>query len=76
MHTNSEGLCAGDREDDHDHSGYSRQGHEHGTGILGWLRGLYGHSHSVAKKTDSAMESNERGIWALQQMPRVDNCCG
>ena len=74
-------------EDDHDHSRYSHQGHEHGSGehthghehgtsILGWLRSLYGHSHSIAEKTDSAMESNERGIWALQQMPRVDNCCG
>jgi cation diffusion facilitator family transporter len=49
----------------HDH----RHGHddrEHATGILGWLKGTFGHSHSAAEKTDSAMESNERGIWALK----------
>ena len=41
---------------------------KHGTGILGWLRGLYGHSHSIAEKTDSAMESNERGILGAEDL--------
>ena len=40
--------------------------HEHESGILGWLRGLYGHSHSAAEKIDETMESNARGIWALK----------
>jgi cation diffusion facilitator family transporter len=44
--------------DDHDH--------DHSTGILGWLRGTFAHSHSVADKVDATMESNERGIWALK----------
>lgn len=48
--------------DDHDHAD-----HPHGSGLFGWLRNLYGgHSHSVADKIDDAMESNERGIWALK----------
>ena len=45
-------------EHDHDHA--------HAGGFLGWLRGLYGHSHSIAEKTDSAMESSARGIRALK----------
>jgi cation diffusion facilitator family transporter len=61
-------------EDDHghDHSGHEHgqdghaHGDEYGTGVLGRLRGRYGHSHSIADKTDSVMESNERGIWALK----------
>jgi cation diffusion facilitator family transporter len=40
--------------------------HEHATGRLGWLRGLFGHSHSVVDRIDSNMESNARGIWALK----------
>ena len=40
--------------------------HDHGSGFLGWLKGLYGHSHSVVDKVDSAMESHEQGIWALK----------
>ncbi|MEO5702398.1 MAG: cation diffusion facilitator family transporter [Gammaproteobacteria bacterium] len=46
--------------DDHVHA-------KHGADLLGWLKNLYGgHSHSVADKIDNAMESNERGIWALK----------
>jgi len=48
----------GQAEHDHDH--------DHGSGVLGWLRGLYGHSHRIVQKTDSAMESSERGIRALK----------
>ncbi len=40
--------------------------HSHDGGFFGWLRGLYGHSHSVAEKTDSVLESSERGIRALK----------
>lgn len=47
----------------HDEHGHQ---HEHGTGVLGWLRGLYGHSHNAAERIDASMESNERGIWALK----------
>ena len=51
---------AHDAHDDHD-------GHEHASGLLGWLRNLYGgHSHSASDKIDDAMETNERGIWALK----------
>src|SRR5438270_13059095 len=52
-------------EHEHDH-GHGHATHDHGLGVFGWLRGQYGHSHSIAEKTDSAMESNERGIRALK----------
>ncbi len=54
-----------------DHDQYHDQGqnHEHGHSKLGWLRELlpfgHGHSHGAAK-VDAAMETNERGIWALK----------
>lgn len=51
---------------DHGHSHHSAHAHEHDSEFFGWLRGLYGHSHSVAEKTDSVMESSERGIRALK----------
>ena len=51
---------------DHDHAYEYDRDHDHGSGVFGWLRGLYGHSHSIAEKTDSAMESSERGIRALK----------
>jgi len=44
----------------------SRDHHEPAMGILGWLEATLGHSHGVAEKTDSAMESNQRGIWVLK----------
>ena len=58
----------GDAAGGHAHGDGSGHGHDHdhGKGFFGWLRGLYGHSHSVAEKTDAAMESNSRGIWALK----------
>ncbi|HKH45941.1 MAG TPA: cation diffusion facilitator family transporter [Thermoanaerobaculia bacterium] len=40
--------------------------HAHGAGILGWLRGTFGHSHDVGDKVDESLESSERGIWALK----------
>ena len=40
--------------------------HHHGTGILGWLRDTFAHSHDVDEKIDETMETNERGIWALK----------
>lgn len=58
--------------DDHDHGpgGHSHgpggHTHDHGTGPLGWLRGTFAHSHSIEDKTDAALESNARGIWALK----------
>jgi cation diffusion facilitator family transporter len=41
-------------------------GHDHGTGLLGELRGIFGHSHSIEDKIDDEMEGNERGIRALK----------
>jgi cation diffusion facilitator family transporter len=46
--------------DDHDHE------HDHGGGLGGLLGGLFHtHSHS-APRADRALESSERGIWALK----------
>ncbi|MEA3188204.1 MAG: hypothetical protein QOD99_2034 [Chthoniobacter sp.] len=50
---------------DHGHS-HGPGGHDHGAGILGWLRGTFAHSHSAPDKVDESMESNERGIRALK----------
>ncbi len=52
-------------EEGHGHA-HGPGGHEHGRGILGWLRGTFGHSHSIEDKIDETMESNARGIWALK----------
>ncbi len=41
-------------------------GHDHGSGLLGWSRGTFAHSHSIEGKIDDSLESNERGSWALK----------
>lgn len=52
-----------DHDHDHDHD------HEHSSGALGWLKDaipfFHGHSHAEAN-VDRAMESSDRGIWALK----------
>ena len=48
---------------DHDHDDHD---HDHGSGLLGWFRGTFAHSHSVTEKVDATMESSERGIRALK----------
>jgi len=40
--------------------------HDHGSGILGWLRGTFAHSHDVTDQVDSVMESSAKGIKALK----------
>jgi len=47
----------------HDHDDH---GHDHGTGIVGWFRATFAHSHDVADQIDESLESNELGIWALK----------
>ena len=53
-------------EEGHAHGPHGEHGHSHGTGILGWFRGTFAHSHRAADKIDESMESNERGIRALK----------
>ncbi len=50
----------------HDDDGHQHDGHEHGRGLLGWLHRTFTHSHSTADKVDAALETHERGIWALK----------
>jgi cation diffusion facilitator family transporter len=50
--------------DDHDH-GHDHAHHARG-GILGWLQRTFAHSHDGHEKVDAAMETHERGIWALK----------
>lgn len=52
-------------EEGHGHA-HGPGGHDHGTGLIGWLRGTFGHSHSIEDKVDATMESNTRGIAALK----------
>src|SRR5215212_11799874 len=51
-------------DQDHDHGG--GHDHAHESGVLGWLKHTLAHSHDVHEKIDDAMETNERGIWALK----------
>ncbi len=51
------------RNHKHPHTEHS---HDHGSGLFGWLRRTFAHSHSAAEKVDATMESNERGIRALK----------
>jgi cation diffusion facilitator family transporter len=57
-----------DHDQGHEHShGHGHQhSHEHRGGVLGWLQHTFAHSHDVHEKVDDAMESHERGIWALK----------
>src|SRR5262249_42577123 len=42
-------------------------GHGHAGGVLGFLQSLVKpHSHDSADKVDAALESHERGIWAVK----------
>lgn len=58
---------AHDQAEAHGHAhGTGEHDHDHGGGILGWFQGHFAHSHSIADSVDDALESNERGIWALK----------
>jgi cation diffusion facilitator family transporter len=50
---------------DHEHDPDGHK-HTHRGGFFGWLQHTFAHSHDVHEKVDQAMESNERGIWALK----------
>src|SRR5258708_3419286 len=68
-HAKNDHAHTGDEHDhDHDDHGHAHGDHDHAHG--GGLRGLLGeifhtHSHS-GPRTDRALESSERGIWALK----------
>ena len=56
---------------DHDHGGDHEHGpgghdHDHGSGLVGWFRSTFAHSHDAADKVDAAMATSDRGIWALK----------
>ena len=57
-----------DDHDDHDHDDHDHD-HAHAAGPLDWLTELlpfgHGHSHGTMNM-DSALETSERGIWALK----------
>lgn len=50
--------------DAHDHQ--EGADHAHRSGVLGWLQHTFAHSHDVHEKVDTAMETSDRGIWALK----------
>ena len=64
MHPHEDPEHAHGHEPDHAHGGEHEHAHE--SGVLGWLKQTFAHSHDVHEKVDDAMESNERGIWALK----------
>jgi cation diffusion facilitator family transporter len=53
---------------EHGHGHHHEHGddHPHRSGPLGWVRETFTHSHDAHEKVDHALESNERGIWALK----------
>ncbi|MDQ3328837.1 MAG: cation diffusion facilitator family transporter, partial [Chloroflexota bacterium] len=58
-----------EHDHNHPHHGGHDQEHQHEHGRLGWLRELlpWGHGHSHGEQNvDSALETSERGIWALK----------
>lgn len=61
LHTDH-GHAHGAAAHDHGHA----HGHDHRTGLVGWFRGTFAHSHDVADQVDASLESNELGIWALK----------
>lgn len=52
----------------HDHSHDHRHAHDHvhQGRVLGRLQHTFAHSHDVHEKVDAALETHERGIWALK----------
>jgi len=62
MHTRGNAGAHRRGDDDSDHHGE----HSHRGGVLGWLQHTFAHSHDVHEKVDDAMETNDRGIWALK----------
>lgn len=59
--------AGGHRHDGGGH-GHDHEGHDHARGgVLGFILSVVRpHSHDAADKIDSAMETSERGIWALK----------
>src|SRR5215218_9872555 len=57
---------ANGHEQDHDDGGGHDHNHAHRGGVLGWVQHTFAHSHDVHEKVDTALETNERGIWALK----------
>src|SRR5437773_8905749 len=58
-----------DHDHEHDHGHDHDYEHDHAAGPLGWLRELlpFGHGHGHGGlNLDNALETNERGIWALK----------
>ncbi len=60
------------KEENHNHHGlihshsHGKHNHYGGKGVWDWLKGKFGHSHSVSDKVDDAMESHELGIKTLK----------
>jgi cation diffusion facilitator family transporter len=52
------------------HDDHHQPGHDHDhaerPGVLGWLQHTFAHPHSGHQRVDTAMESNDRGIWAIK----------
>jgi cation diffusion facilitator family transporter len=58
-------MHAHGHEQDHDHGGGAHD-HDHGSGVAGWLRHTFAHSHDIHEKVDDVMETHERGFWATK----------
>jgi cation diffusion facilitator family transporter len=55
-----------DDHDDHDHHDDHEHAHEHGTGLLSWLKELVApHSHDAADSIDHELEGSKQGMRAL-----------
>ncbi len=50
---------------DHPHEDHGHS-HDHGSGVFGWFKSTFAHSHDTHEKVDDAMATNELGIQALK----------
>lgn len=66
-HSHDAGGHGHDHGDGTGHGDHGEQGHEHRSGFLGSILEIFRpHSHDAADKVDAALETSERGIWALK----------
>lgn len=71
QHGKDEAVHSHGHEQDHDHGGGAHahdhgHDHDHGTGVIGWFKHTFAHSHDIHEKIDDVMETHERGFWATK----------
>lgn len=50
----------------HEHDSHEGHSHDESGGLVGWIKHTFAHSHDAHEKVDAALETSERGIWAIK----------